>query len=307
MEIDNGVYTVLMTPFNYNGMIDYQSYERLIHRQLNSNITGVVVLGTTSESPTLSDQEKMQLIQFVHRKFENSDKHIIIEIGGNDTRATINFGNAVANYCDYIMVTVPNYNRPTQEGIYEHFNAICSSGIINEKPIILYNIPSRTGVNMTPETVLRVANNNTNVRAIKEASGSISQVMEILSACNIKVFSGDDNMIIPISSVGGSGAISVISNIIPNEFSAIYRYCRNNQYDQARNIYNTFSQLINILLIESNPVSGKQILNLLDIFLTPDVRLPLTKLSNENRIRIEDVYNNLINNINFYDGYGMGH
>ena len=141
MEFNNGVYTVLMTPFNEDGTIDYDSYNKLINTQIYSNITGVVVLGTTSESPTLNEEEKMSLVQFVHERVKETDKKIIVGIGGNNTFETIKFGREVADYCDYMMVTVPNYNKPSQEGIYQHFTEICSNATIITKPIILYNIP----------------------------------------------------------------------------------------------------------------------------------------------------------------------
>jgi len=290
MEFNNGVYTVLMTPFNEDGTIDYDSYNKLINTQIYSEITGVVVLGTTSESPTLNEEEKMSLVQFVHERVKTTDKKIVVGIGGNNTFETIKFGREVADYCDYMMVTVPHYNKPSQEGIYQHFTEICSNETISTKPIILYNIPSRTGVNMLPETVKRVWETNSNVCAIKEASGSINQVMEILSICNIKVFSGDDSMTIPVMSVGGSGTISVVGNICPNNIKLVWEKCQNNKYDDARNVYKNMSALVKVLFIESNPTPGKIFLNMMNIFKTSRVRLPLTQVSNENRQIIESVF-----------------
>tara|TARA_B100000902_G_C27320765_1_gene924299 strand:+ start:4654 stop:5553 length:900 start_codon:yes stop_codon:yes gene_type:complete len=295
MEFNNGVYTVLMTPFNNDGTIDYESYGRLINSQINSDITGVVVLGTTSESPTLNDEEKMSLVEYVYQCFNETDKKVIVGIGGNNTMDTIKFGREVSNYCDYMMVTVPHYNKPSQEGIYQHFNEICSNETIRTKPIILYNIPSRTGVNMNSDTINRICTSNQNVCAIKEASGSISQVMEIISKCNIKVFSGDDSMTIPVTSVGGCGTISVVGNIYPNIISNIFRCCYNNDYDNARNIYKTISDVVNVLFIESNPTPGKLILNLKNVFRTPSVRLPLTQVSDVNKVVIESIMNKLDN------------
>ena len=139
MEFENGVYTVLMTPF-INGVIDYESYGRLIEHQVNSNITGVVVLGTTSESPTLGELEKFELVEFVHNKLVNTDKKLVIGIGGNNTLETLNFALRVVNLCDYMMITVPNYNKPNQQGIYEHFRFVCSNDCLTQKPFIFFYI-----------------------------------------------------------------------------------------------------------------------------------------------------------------------
>ncbi len=290
MEFKDGVYTVLMTPFNEDGTIDWDSYNKLINTQINSEITGVVILGTTSEAPTLNEEEKMSLVHFVHKRINPTEKKLVIGIGGNNTLETIKFGREVADYCDYMMVTVPYYNKPSQEGIYQHFTEICSNETIVTKPIILYNIPSRTGVNMLPETVKRVCEINSNICAIKEASGSINQVMEILSICNIKVFSGDDSMTIPVMSVGGSGTISVVGNICPNNIKLVWNGCVENDYVNARNIYNSMTNLVKVLFIESNPIPGKIILNMMNIFKTSNVRLPLVQASNENRQIIKSVY-----------------
>lgn len=297
MQFHDGVYTVLMTPFHNDGAIDFESYANLIHAQIDSTITGLVVLGTTSESPTLNAQEKMSLVQFVYELVKTTDKKIVIGIGGNDTVETVEFGRSVSSYCDYMMVTVPHYNKPTQNGIYHHFSTICSDEMIKHKPIILYNIPSRTGVNMTTKTIRRICENNSNVCAIKEASGSINQVMDIISACNIMVFSGDDSMTIPVTSVGGCGTISVLGNICPDIITRVFENCRKNQYDVARELYKIVSDLVQVLFIETNPTPGKLILNLMNIFQTSTVRLPLTSVTNENRVIIESVYHNFVKSV----------
>lgn len=286
MEFLDGVYTVLMTPFNEDDTIDYESYKKLIDLQINSYITGVVVLGTTSESPTLSRDEQSDLVKYVYKRIKDkgSDKKIIIGVGGNNTQETSKFAYYNQEYCDYVMITVPSYNKPSQDGIYEHFNLVCQT--VNEKPVILYNIPGRTGVNMLPETIKKVYDTNKNVCAIKEASGSISQIMDLISICDIKVFSGDDGLTIPVTSVGGAGVISVVSNICPNETSNVYKYCVNNKYKEARLEYSKLNDLVKMLFIESNPVPGKEMLCKLGIFNTPKVRLPLTNLNEENKLKV---------------------
>lgn len=286
MEFLDGVYTVLMTPFNEDDTIDYESYKKLIDLQINSYITGVVVLGTTSESPTLSRDEQSDLVKYVYKRIKDkgSDKKIIIGVGGNNTQETSKFAYYNQEYCDYVMITVPSYNKPSQDGIYEHFNLVCQT--VNEKPVILYNIPGRTGVNMLPETIKKVYDTNKNVCAIKEASGSISQIMDLISICDIKVFSGDDGLTIPVTSVGGTGVISVVSNVCPNETSNVYKYCVNNKYKEARLEYSKLNDLVKMLFIESNPVPGKEMLCKLGIFNTPKVRLPLTNLNEENKLKV---------------------
>jgi len=296
MNFENGVYTVLMTPF-LNGAIDYESYDKLIEHQMNSNITGVVVLGTTSESSTLGELEKLELVQFVYNRLGNTNKKIIIGIGGNNTIDTLNFAEIVKNYCDYMMVTVPNYNKPSQKGIYEHFKFICSNDLVADKPFILYNIPSRTGVNMLPETVAQLYNDNNNIVAIKEASGDINQIMEIRTLCNIKVFSGDDLMTIPVSSIGGCGTISVLSNILPNEMMNLYNMCANYNYNIAYEVHKHMHKLIKSLFIESNPVPGKVLLNHINLFESSSVRLPLVEMDDDKRNKIINIYNSFINNI----------
>ena len=297
MEFENGVYTVLMTPF-INDVIDYESYERLIEHQVNSNITGVVVLGTTSESPTLGELEKIKLVEFVNNRLVNTDKKLVVGIGGNNTLETLNFALKVVNLCDYMMVTVPNYNKPNQQGIYEHFRFVCSNHCLTQKPFILYNIPSRTGVNMKPETVARLSNEFNNIVAIKEASGDINQMIEIRKSCNIKVFSGDDLMTIPVMSIGGSGTISVIGNILPNEIINLYNLCVNNSYYNAFIIHRNLHDLIKGLFMDSNPVPGKVLLDYMNIFNTSEVRLPLTEMNDDKRNKIINIFNNTINSLN---------
>ena len=297
MEFLDGVYTVLMTPFNEDETIDYESYKKLIDLQINSHVTGVVVLGTTSESPTLSRDEQTDLVKYVYKRIKDkgSDKKIIIGVGGNNTQDTSKFAYYNQEYCDYVMITVPSYNKPSQDGIYEHFKTVCQ--IVIDKPVILYNVPGRTGVNMLPETVAKIYENNANVCAIKEASGSISQIMDIISLCKIKVFAGDDGLTIPVASVGGTGVISVVSNIFPNEISNVYTYCVNNKYEEARIEYSKLYDLVKMLFIESNPVPGKEMLCKLGIFQNSKVRLPLTNLKEENKLKVLKVLLSKIGNI----------
>lgn len=283
MKFEDGVYTVLVTPFDCDNYIDYDSLENLIEKQCESNVTGLIVLGTTSESPTINMKEKEKIVEFVSSKLRNRKK-LIVGVGGNDTVNVINFANFCKNLCDGFMVTVPNYNKPSQEGIFRHFTFI--SKTFSSKPIILYNIPSRCGVNMLPETVKRIFDENKNVLAIKEASGSMDQVMKIKSICDIKIFSGDDSLVLPIMSLGGSGVISVLSNLYPDVVFKIFDKCRLNNYDEARNTYFKFHNLIKLMFIETNPVPIKLLLFYAKLIKNKNVRLPLCEIEDEKNIEL---------------------
>jgi 4-hydroxy-tetrahydrodipicolinate synthase len=276
MNFNSGVYTVLVTPFDDNNNIDFDSLDNLIDKQLNSNVTGLVILGTTSESPTINLEEKKSIVNFVYKRVSGKKK-LIVGVGGNNTNNVINFSQFCENLCDGFMVTVPNYNKPTQNGIYQHFSEI--SNKFPNKPIILYNIPSRCCVNMLPETVKKIYDNHSNVLAIKEASGSMDQVMKIKSLCDIKIFSGDDALVLPIMSLGGDGVISVLSNLCPDKVFEIYDDCFNNDYNSARKNYFKLHQLIKLLFIETNPVPVKEFLFNLGLIKTNNVRLPLCKMT----------------------------
>ena len=280
MKLKKGVYTVLVTPFKPDGTIDYESYQNLLNKQVESDITGIVLLGTTSESPTLGFNEEKNLIIMTHTfiKDNSSNLDIIIGVGGNNTIKTLEFALFCKNYCDGLMVTTPNYNKPGQDGIYEHFKLIANNAEICNKPILMYNIPSRCGVNIEPKTVAKIFNNCKNVVAIKEASGSISQAIDIKNLCDIDIFSGDDSLIIPIISIGGKGVISVASNIIPDIISKLVKKCLNNDFEQARNIYYNFHNFIKMLFIKTNPVPIKEILFQNNIIACQNVRLPLVTI-----------------------------
>lgn len=297
MKIDNGVYSVLMTPFNDDYTIDYDSYEKLLDKMKSSSITGVVVLGTTSETPTLNETEKINLVMMVHSRLKSSKK-IIVGIGGNDTKATLDFALQIKNYCDYMLITVPHYNKPSQLGIQSHFEYVCNNNELTEIPFMLYNVPSRCGVNLDPKTVANVYNSCNNVCAIKEASGSLDQALAIRSLCDIQVFSGDDSLSIPIMSIGGNGIISVISNVLPNDINKVYQYCERNNYDKATELYLKLHPIVKGLFIESNPTPGKEMLHSLNVFKSSIPRLPLVRISNENKAIVLGVLNKYLGDIN---------
>ncbi len=287
--MERGVYTVLVTPFNNENEIDYDSYENLLNKIYNSAIEGVVVLGTTSESPTLNHSEKLTLVKTVWNKF-NNNKKVIVGIGGNNTFETLEFAKEIKDYCDYMMVTVPNYNKPSQEGISNYFETFCSADELKNRKFLLYNVPSRCGVNMLPDTVAYIYNTCENVVAIKEASGSLNQAMDIKSKCDIQIFSGDDSLILPIMSIGGSGVISVIGNIVPNDIHDIYTLYEKGNYFEARSKFYRFYSLIKGIFMETNPVPTKALLTYLNIFSNNSPRLPLIKMSDDNLLKLVGIY-----------------
>tara|TARA_Y100000389_G_C17384260_1_gene476114 strand:- start:322 stop:1239 length:918 start_codon:yes stop_codon:yes gene_type:complete len=287
-----GVYTVIPTTF-INNEVCLKSLFNLINFQINSGIKNIVLLGTTSEAPVLSDEEKELIVTSVWENF--SEKlNIIVGIGGNDTAKVVKLGEKFRNYCDGFLVTVPNYNKPTQQGIYKHFSIIAEK--LSEKPMMLYNIPSRCGVNMEPIIVSKLFDENDNIMAIKEASGSLSQAIKIKSMCNIKIFSGDDSLAIPLMSIGGSGVVSVASNLIPVEIKKIIDYCMEDFYKKASELFYKYNSLFVLLFVETNPVPLKYLLKRNKLITSQYVRLPLVGLESENKIKLDIISEVLINN-----------
>jgi 4-hydroxy-tetrahydrodipicolinate synthase len=233
MFFSNGVYTVLVTPFTNEDAIDYDSILKWLDIQYsNKEIAGLVLLGTTSESPVLSYQEKLEIVKFIHHCnntiYQKNQKKIIIGVGGNYTKEVIEFTKQIQQYADGIMVTVPYYNKPPQRGIAEHFNCIAKT--FPDMPIMMYNVPGRTGINMEPETMIDVINSCPNIVALKEANGDLiltKKFIDLLISTNrvlgitFKIFSGDDINVVQHYMMGASGVISVASNIIPKEICFI--------------------------------------------------------------------------------------
>ena len=250
-----GVYVALVTPFNKNEDIDYDSLLKLLNYQNEKKTTGIVLLGTTGESPTLSTEEKKELVKYVSQNKGNLD--LIIGVGGNNTREVIEFTKYCNQYGDGLMVTVPNYNKPMQEGIYQHFCKISES---TELPIIMYNIPSRCGVNMNYETIVRLYHYCKNIVAIKEASGDLGQIQDIMNNCEIDIYAGDDSQLVPVMSLGGKGVISVYANIDPTPVIITYQNCIDNQYPKAREEYFKYHDKIKELFVETNPIPVKKIM-----------------------------------------------
>ena len=291
----SGVFTVLVTPFNFDETIDYVSLRNWFDLQSKSDVAGLVLMGTTSESPTLSRSEQLEILVKVSGWNKESDKskYIILGCGGNDTREMIEFSKKCVLLCDAFMVTVPSYNKPTQNGIYQHYKAFCAEPTLSSKPVMIYNVPSRTGINMEVSTIKKVHEDFPNVVAIKEASGSISQLIQLRSQVpSLKVFSGDDLLILDfVVAHGASGLISVASNVIPDIMCRVYKNC----CDLGTNCSNEFylyglPDFINALFCETNPIPVKYLLHYIGIFSNHVMRLPMTPLSDELHSKVEKAY-----------------
>lgn len=268
----------LVTPFDKKNNVNYIKLEELINFHLANKTDAIIVCGTTGESSTLSENEKKEVIKFVVDKV-NGKIPVIAGTGSNSTKTAIEMSKFAQDVgCDGLLIVTPYYNKCSQEGLYKHYKEISNNVSI---PIILYNVPSRTGVNITPETVLRLSRIK-NICGIKEASGNISQVAKIISLVNNEffVYSGNDDQTLPILSLGGMGVISVAANIYPQKMHDLcYNYFDNN-VKKARKIQFELLKVMEKLFIDVNPIPIKEVMNILG-FNVGDVRLPLCKMSKE--------------------------
>jgi 4-hydroxy-tetrahydrodipicolinate synthase len=269
-KITNGVYVAIITPFTGEDKIDYKSLLNLINYHFNVGTNGIVLLGTTGESPTLTDEEQKNLVQFVYDNKQNLN--LIIGVGGNNTKKVIEFTKWCNSFADGLMVTVPNYNKPSQEGIYMHFKKISENTSL---PIMMYNIPSRCGVNMSYETVVKLYNDCKNIVAIKEASGSLGQIQDIINNCTIKLFAGDDSQLVPVMSIGGAGVISVYANINSKAVLDCYNLCVLDNYIEASKIYFLYHNRVKELFIKTNPIPVKELMAEQNMITNKSCRLPL--------------------------------
>ena len=268
-----GMGVALITPFKEDESVDYEALGRLVDYQLQNGTDYLVVLGTTAETPTLTEEEKKDIINLVVTKV-NGRIPIVLGVGGNCTRSVVEkLKNDNFDGIDAILSVVPYYNKPSQEGIYQHYKAIAEA---TELPIVLYNVPGRTGVNMTAETTLRIARDFKNVVAIKEASGNITQMDDIIKNKpeNFNVISGDDGITFPLITLGAVGVISVIGNAFPREFSRMTRLALQGDFANALTIHHRFTELFNLLFVDGNPAGVKSMLNAMGM-IENKLRLPL--------------------------------
>ena len=272
-----GLGVALVTPFRDNGQIDYAGLEKLIEHQITGGVDYVVTMGTTGESVTLSKAEKKQLLAetvgFVRNRVP-----IVLGVGGNNTAEVVDaFGEFEMDGVDAILSVSPYYNKPTQEGIYQHYKAIAQVAL---RPIILYNVPGRTGSNVTADTTLRLAKDFANIIAIKEASANLDQMGRILKHMpkDFMLISGDDALTLPIIAMGGAGVISVVGNALPNEFGALVHAAMEGDLVTARKEHLRLIEVIDLLFAEGNPGGIKYALKELGIC-GDAMRLPLVNIS----------------------------
>ncbi|RMA97067.1 4-hydroxy-tetrahydrodipicolinate synthase [Hydrogenothermus marinus] len=282
-----GSLVAIITPFK-NGTIDKKSFKSLIDFHIKNGTQGIVVAGTTGESATLTYEEHEELIALA---VEYADKRIpiIAGTGANATHEAIaltKFAEKVG--ADASLQIVPYYNKPTQEGIYQHFKAIAEETNI---PLILYNIPSRTGIDMLPETFARLFADFPNVIGLKEATGNVARVSEIISLTNpdVLILSGDDALTIPMMAVGAKGVISVANNLVPKDISLMCEYALNGEFDKALEIHNKYWKLFKAMFVETNPIPVKTAAYMMGLIETDEMRLPLYKMSDKNRKYLEEV------------------
>jgi len=273
-----GAITAIITPFK-NGRINYSKMEELIEYQIENNIDGIVVCGTTGESSTLSEQEKKKLIKFTVDTV-NKRIPVIAGTGCNDTKKSLSMSKYAEDFgADYLLLVSPYYNKTTKQGIIKHYEYIADNTDI---PSIIYNVPGRTGLNIDADTTIKLSE-HPNILGIKEASGNIPQAMKIINeaADDFLVFSGNDDIIVPMLSIGSVGVISVLSNILPKETHDMCMYYEKGEIEKAKALQLHLSDLISKLFIEVNPIPVKEAMNLLG-YNIGDPRLPLVNMSKKN-------------------------
>ena len=278
-----GTFTALVTPFR-NGNIDFAALEELIESQIAAGITGLVAVGTTGESPTLTYDEKHEIIEHTI-KMAKGRCQVIAGAGTNSTRDSIEGAKfAEKAGADGALLVAPYYNKPSQEGLFRHFKAIAEA---TKLPVMLYNIPGRCGVDILPDTVIRLAQTCRNIASIKEASGSVERVAELRRRLpnEFTILSGDDGLTLPFMSVGAVGVVSVASNLFPSELSALVRFCESGDFNSAQNLHRKMGSIFEDLFIEPNPVPAKTALGWRGA-MSAEVRLPLCEMTEANQARL---------------------
>ena len=272
-NIFRGLGIALITPFTEEGAVDYESLSRLIDYQLDNGADFLCILATTGETPCLSLAERAQIKSAIVRQVAGRVP-ILMGCGGNNTAAVVEeLKNGDFSGIDGVLSVCPYYNKPSQEGLYQHFKAIAAA---TELPVVLYNVPGRTGINLKPETTCRLAKDCKNIVAIKEASGSLEQVDEIIKykPNDFEVISGDDALTFPMIACGAVGVISVIGNALPKEFSRMIRLEFNGEFEAAQKIHHKFTDLYSLLFVDGNPAGVKALLTEMG-FIKNQLRLTL--------------------------------
>ena len=273
--IFTGAGVAIVTPMNADGSINYEEFGRIIDFQIENETDAIIVCGTTGESSTMTDEEHIECIRYCVERV-NKRVPVIAGTGSNDTRYAIDLSREAEKLgADALLLVTPYYNKTSQRGLVAHFTAIADSVKI---PSVLYNVPSRTGVNIDLNTY-KILCNHENIAATKEASGNISAIAKIIEACgdDMDVYSGNDDQIVPIMSLGGKGVISVLSNVMPKETHQMTQLCLDNNFAEAAKLQIKYLELINNLFIDVNPIPVKEAMNLMG-FNAGECRLPLLRM-----------------------------
>ena len=290
-NIFKGLGIALITPFTTDGEVEYKSLKRLVEYQLDNGADFLCILATTGEAPCLTKAEKDELTVFI-KEIVNGRIPILKYCGGNNTAAVVEeIKTTDWSGIDGILSICPYYNKPSQEGLYQHFKAISEASPL---PIVLYNVPGRTGVNMSAATTVRIAKDFTNIVAVKEASGSLEQVDEIIKnkPDNFDVISGDDALTFSMIASGAAGVISVIGNALPKEFSRMIRLEFKGEYEPARKIHHMFTELYSLLFVDGNPAGCKALLN--DMGMIENIlRLPLVPTTIKTKQKMSEILKDL--------------
>ena len=278
--IFTGAAVAIITPMNADGSVNYDELGRIIDDQIANSTDAIVICGTTGEASTMTDEEHLECIRFAVEKTAKRVP-VIAGTGSNDTKYAVELSKEAEEIgADGLLLVTPYYNKTTQRGLIAHFTAIADAVNI---PIVLYNIPGRTGMGMEVSTIKKLAEHR-NIVAVKEASGNISYAAKLIAECGdvIDVYSGNDDMIVPLMSLGAKGVISVLSHVIPKQTHDMVQYCLDNNYAEATKLQIEYLDLINNLFIEVNPIPVKEAMNMMGWNAGP-CRLPLYEMSDENK------------------------
>jgi 4-hydroxy-tetrahydrodipicolinate synthase len=287
----SGTGVAIVTPFLENGDIDSKGLEQLVEHLINGNVNYLVVLGTTGENATLDKAEKQTVFSLVNQYNKHRVK-LVAGIGGNNTRAILSdFSNFDLTGYSAILSVSPYYNKPTQEGIYQHYKALNDASPL---PIIMYNVPGRTGMNVSTETTLKIARDCKNIIATKEASGNVEQILQIIKdkPDGFEVISGDDGITLPLMACGAIGVISVVANAYPKAFSQMVASCAEGNFAAARPTHEKMLPIIHSMFAEGNPSGVKYYLSQLGV-IKETFRLPVVGISNKHKEKIDELMKSL--------------
>lgn len=286
-----GAITAIVTPFKENGDLDLEALRKLVEFQVKNSIDGIVPCGTTGESPSLSEDEHFEVVKAA-AEAANGKVPVIAGAGSNSTRHAVEMTKRAAELgANAALHVCPYYNKPTQEGLYRHFSAIAKAV---DLPIIIYNIQGRTAVNMETSTLARLAKEYSSIVGVKEASGNISQMMDVINELpkNFAVLSGDDNITLPLMALGGKGVISVASNVIPKEMHELCKYALDGNFEEAKRMHYELLPLFKGIFIETNPIPIKAALAMKGM-INEAYRLPMCEMKAENKEKLRKILKDL--------------